>query len=117
MTLNLGFRIDQRINYFFDLAIEDMEKNKEVNLTSRHPALQHFNIPGDVRFVLLSSFLSHENELSFKQHFVMRAYYFIRRWLSVREDEAYGLDASNVVIENVPVVVCEPKKVELIREN
>ena len=117
MTLTLGFRIDQRINYFFDLAIEDMQKMGEVTLTSRHPALQHYNIPGDVRFVLLSSFLSHENELSFKQHFVMRAYYFIRRWLSVREDEAYGLDASNVVIENVPVVVREPKKVELTREN
>ena len=117
MTLTLGFRIDPRINYFFDLAIEDMQKNNEVTLTSRHPALKHYDIPGDVRFVLLSSFLSHENELSFREHFIMNTYYFIRRWLSVREDEAYGLDASNVVIENVPVVVCEPKKVELVRED
>jgi KUP system potassium uptake protein len=116
MKLTLGFRIDQRINYFFELAIEDMQKNNEVTLTSRHPALKHYNIPGDVRFVLLSSFLSHENELPFKQHFIMRSYYFIRRWLSIREDEAYGLDASNVVIEKVPVVVREPKKVELTRE-
>ena len=117
LTFTLGFRIDPRINYFFDLAIEDMQKDNEVTLESRHPALQHYNIPGDVRFVLLSSFLSHENELPFKQHFVMRAYYFIRRWLSVREDEAYGLDASNVVIENMPVVVCEPKAVKLVRGN
>ena len=117
VTLTLGFRIDQRINYFFELAIEDMQKSNEVTLTSRHPALQHYNIPGDIRFVLLSSFLSHENELPFKQHFIMRSYYFIRRWLSIREDEAYGLDASNVAIEKTPVVVCEPKKVKLVRKS
>lgn len=116
LTFTLGFRVDQRINYFFELAIEDMEKQNEVTLTSRHPALKHYNIPGDVRFVLLSSFLSHENELPFREHFVMRSYYFIRRWLSIREDEAYGLDASNVAIENVPVVVHSPKKVVLTRE-
>ncbi len=116
LTFTLGFRVDQRINYFFELAIEDMEKQNEVTLTSRHPALKHYDIPGDVRFVLLSSFLSHENELPFREHFVMRSYYFIRRWLSIREDEAYGLDASNVAIENVPVVVHSPKKVVLTRE-
>lgn len=116
ITFTLGFRIDPRINYFFDLALEDMEKNKEVTITSRHPALEKYNIPGDVRFVLLSSFLSHENDLPFREHFVMRAYYFIRRWLSIREDEAYRLDASNVAIENMPVVVSEPKKVELVRD-
>lgn len=116
ITFTLGFRIDPRINYFFDLALEDMEKNKEVTITSRHPALEKYNIPGDVRFVLLSSFLSHENDLPFREHFIMRSYYFIRRWLSIREDEAYRLDASNVAIENMPVVVSEPKKVELVRE-
>jgi KUP system potassium uptake protein len=116
ITFTLGFRIDQRINYFFELALEDMDKKKEVTLTSRHPALMRHDIPGDIRFVLLSSFLSHENELRFKEHIIMRSYYFIRRWLSVREDQAYGLDASNVAIEKVPVVVSEPKKVELIRD-
>ncbi len=116
ITLTLGFRIDPRINFFFEMALEDMEKNKEVNLTSRHPALQHYKIPGDVRFVLLRSFLSHENDLNFRDNFVMHSYYYIRRWLSVSEDEAYRLDMSNVVIENMPVVVCEPKLVELVRE-
>ncbi|HEX9961257.1 MAG TPA: KUP/HAK/KT family potassium transporter, partial [Pyrinomonadaceae bacterium] len=117
ITFTLGFRIDPRINYFFELALDDMEKNKEVTLTSRHPALEKYNIPGDVRFVLLSSFLSHENDLNFREHFIMRSYYFIRRWLSIREDEAYKLDASNVAIENMPVVVSEPKNVKLVRES
>jgi KUP system potassium uptake protein len=72
---------------------------------------------GTVRFVLTHSFLSYENDLSFGQNFVLRAYYFLRRWLSIREDEAFGLDASNVVIENVPLVVSPPGNAPLKRES
>ena len=116
MTFTLGFRIEPRINYFFDMALEDLQKSKEVNITSRHPALEKYNIDGDVRFVLHSSFLSYENDLSFKQNLVMRSYYFLRRWFSIREDAAYGLDASNVVIEKVPIVVCRPEDMKITRE-
>ncbi len=116
MTFTLGFRIEPRINYFFELALEDLVANKEVEMTSRHPALFKYNIQGDIRFVLHSSFLSYENDLPFKQNVVMRAYYFLRRWFSIREDVAYGLDASNVVIENVPIVVREPENIKLERE-
>ena len=116
MTLTLGFRIEPRINYFFDLALHELEESGDVNITSRHPALEKYNIDGDVRFVLHSSFLSYENELSFKENVVMRAYYFLRRWFSIREDEAYGLDASNVVIEKVPIVVCRPEDMKMTRE-
>lgn len=116
IKFTLGFRIEPRINYFFELALEELEKNKEVERVSRHPALQKYNIPGDLRFVLMHSFLSYENDLSFGQNLVLRAYYFLRRWFSIREDEAYGLDTSNIVIENVPLVVAEPKDVKLQRE-
>ncbi len=116
ITFTLGFRIEPRVNYFFELVLKDLEQSKEVNITSRHPALEKYNIEGDIRFVLHSSFLSYENDLPFKQNFIMRAYYFLRRWFSIREDAAYGLDASNVVIENVPIVVREPENIKLTRE-
>lgn len=38
-----------------------------------------------------------------------------KRRLKFSEDEAYGLDASNVAIEKTPVVVSEPTKVKLVR--
>ena len=116
ITFTLGFRIEPRINYFFELALKELEKNKEVTTVSRHPSLEKYNIEGDIRFVLHSSFLSFENDLPFKQNFIMRSYYFLRRWLSINEDEAYGLDASNVVIEHMPIVVREPENVRLTRE-
>jgi KUP system potassium uptake protein len=116
ITFTLGFRIEPRVNYFFELALKDLETNKEVTTVSRHPALEKYNIRGDIRFVLHSSFISYENELTFRQNVVMRAYYFLRRWLSIREDEAYGLDASNVEIEYEPIVVCKPNDMKLTRE-
>jgi KUP system potassium uptake protein len=117
ITFTLGFRIEPRISYFFELVLEDLVKNKEVEMTSRHPALKQYNIRGDIRFVLLSSFLSYENELSARDNFIMRSYYIIRRWFSIREDAAYGLDADNVVIESVPVVVARPEEIKLEREH
>jgi KUP system potassium uptake protein len=116
ITFTLGFRIEPRINYFFELVLKDLENSKEVSVTSRHPALEKYNIPGDIRFVLHSSFLSYENDLPFKQNFIMRAYYFLRGWFSIREDRAYGLDASNVVIESEPVVVSRPEGLKLERD-
>jgi KUP system potassium uptake protein len=116
LTFTLGFRIEPRINYFFELALEDLVKNNEVEMTSRHPALKKYNIRGDVRFVLLRSFLSYENDLPFKQNFIMRFYYILRRWFSIREDVAYGLDADNVDVENVSVVVARPEEITLVRE-
>jgi KUP system potassium uptake protein len=117
VTFTLGFRIEPRINYFFELALDDIVKHQEVEMTSRHPALQKHKIRGDVRFVLLSSFLSYENDLPAKDNFIMRSYYILRRWFSIREDAAYGLDASNVVIENVPIVVTRPEDIKLVRED
>lgn len=116
MTLTLGFRIEPRVNYFFEIALKELQASGDVNITSRHPALEKYNINGDVRFVLHSSFLSYENELTFRQNFVMRSYYFLRRWFSIREDEAYGLDASNVAIEKVPIVVHRPEEMKLTRQ-
>jgi KUP system potassium uptake protein len=115
ITFTLGFRIEPRINYFFELALEDLVKNNEVEMTSRHPALKKYDIRGDIRFVLLRSFLSYENALPFKQNFIMRSYYILRRWFSIREDVAYGLDADNVDIENVSVVVARPEEIKLER--
>ena len=117
ITFTLGFRIEPRISYFFELVLEDLVKNKEVEMTSRHPALKQYNIRGDIRFVLFSSFLSYENALSAKENFIMRTYYILRRWFSIRDDVAYGLDADTVVVENVPVVVARHEEVELIRES
>jgi hypothetical protein len=46
----------------------------------------------------------------------MREYYFLRHWFSIREDAAYGLDASNVEIEHEPIVLAQPQGMKLTSE-
>lgn len=116
ITFTLGFRIEPRMSYFFNLALQDLIKNNEVEMTSRHPALKKYNIRGDIRFVVMRTFLSYENHLPFKQEWILRVYYFLRRRLSISEDEAYGLDADSVVIEKVPLIVARQDDLQLVRE-
>ena len=115
ITFYLGFRIEPRLNLLFRLAVEDMVKCNEVEITSRYRSLNKNNITGDFRFVLFRSFLSYENDLPLIQKIIMNSYFWIRR-SALREDAAYGLDTSNVVIEDVPLLFSMPKHIRLVRE-
>src|SRR5690606_4977113 len=78
VTFRLGFRVEQRINLFFRRVIEDMVKNREVDITSRYESLSRQNMTCDFRFVVLERFLSFENDLPFFERIVMKAYFFIK---------------------------------------
>jgi KUP system potassium uptake protein len=114
VTFRLGFRVEQRINLFFRKVIEDMVRNKEVDITSRYESLSRQNVIGDFRFVVLEKFLSFENELPPIERFIMNLYFTIK---SVTTPEArwFGLDSSSVKIEKVPLVIRPVENVQLKR--
>lgn len=114
VNFRLGFRIEQRINLFFRRVIEDMVKNKEVDITSRYESLNKQNIIGDFRFVVLEKFLSYENELPFRERIIMEAYFFIKGFITP-EDRWFGLDTSSVKVEKVPLVIRPVENVPLKR--
>jgi KUP system potassium uptake protein len=114
VTFRLGFRVEQRINLFFRKVIEDMVKNKEVDIISRYASLNKSNIIGDFRFVVLEKFLSYENELPFWERITMETYFFIKRH-TVSEDRWFGLDTSSVKIEKVPLIIRSAKNIHLKR--
>jgi KUP system potassium uptake protein len=114
INFRLGFRVEQRINLFFRKVIEDMVKNKEVDITSRYDSLNKSNTIGDFRFVVLEKFLSYENELPIFERLTMEAYFFIKQQ-TVSEDRWFGLDTSSVKIEKVPLIIRSAKNVNLKR--
>ncbi|WP_266363445.1 KUP/HAK/KT family potassium transporter [Tellurirhabdus rosea] len=116
VTFRLGFRVEQRINLFFRKVIEDMVKNKEVDITSRYASLHRQNVIGDFRFVVLEKFLSYENDLPFNERIVMDLYFFIKGY-TTPEDRWFGLDSSSVKIEKVPLVIRPVENVKLKRIN
>lgn len=114
VTFRLGFRVEQRINLFFRKVIEDMVRNKEVDITSRYESLNRQNVIGDFRFVVLEKFLSFENDLSFYERFIMNVYFSVKKF-TTPEARWFGLDSSSVKIEKVPLVIRPAENVKLKR--
>lgn len=114
VTFRLGFRVEQRINLFFRKVIEDMVRNKEVDITSRYESLNRQNVIGDFRFVVLEKFLSFENDLPFLERVIMNLYFSIKSF-TTPEDRWFGLDSSSVKTEKVPLVIRPVENVKLKR--
>lgn len=114
VNFRLGFRVEQKINMYFRRVVEDMVKNKEVDITSRYESLNRNNVIGDFRFVVLEKFLSYDNDLPMFERLVMEAYFFIKQFTN-SEDKWFGLDSSAVKVEKVPLVIRPAENVKLKR--
>jgi len=114
IDFKLGFRVAPRINLMFRKVVQDMVKNKEVDITSRYESLNKNNVIGDFRFVVMEKFLSSENELPFYEKVVLKIYFFLKS-ISLSEEKAFGLDTSSVNIEKVPLIIAPPREIHLKR--
>ncbi|MBA3665782.1 MAG: KUP/HAK/KT family potassium transporter [Bacteroidetes bacterium] len=114
IDFNLGFRVAPRINLMFRKVVQDMVKNKEVDITSRYESLNRNNVIGDFKFVVLEKFLSFENDLPAFEKLVMSIYFFLKRF-SMSEAKAFGLDSSSLKIEKFPMVITKAKEMHLRR--
>jgi KUP system potassium uptake protein len=114
VDFKLGFRVAPRINLMFRKVVEDLVKNKEVDITSRYDSLNKNNVIGDFKFVVLEKFLSFENDLPVFERIVLRFYFFLKHF-SLSEAKAFGLDSSSVKVEKFPMVIKQPKEMHLKR--
>ena len=115
ITFKLGFRVAPKINSLFRRVVEEMVQKKEVNIQSRYASLDKHNITGDFRFVIMQWFLSFDNELSYTDDFILKAYFFLKK-ISLPEEKEYGLDYSNLTIEKSSLIVSPPNDMPLLRE-
>ncbi|MFZ4670530.1 MAG: KUP/HAK/KT family potassium transporter [Flavobacterium sp.] len=112
----LGFREPTKINLMFKQVIKDMVDRGEVDITSRYESLNKNNILGDFKFVLSEKFLSNDSDLTFFEKIVMNTYFLMKKF-SLSEEKGFGLDSSSVKIEQFPLVLHAPEKIELHRIN
>lgn len=115
IDFNLGFREPTQINLMFREVVKDMVKNGEVDVTSRYESLSKNNIIGDFKFVLSEKFLSNDSRLLWHEKIIMNTYFFIKKF-SLSEGNAFGLDSSLVKIEQFPMVLHAPEKIDLVRK-
>ncbi|RKS02319.1 MULTISPECIES: KUP/HAK/KT family potassium transporter [unclassified Flavobacterium] len=110
----LGFREPTKINLMFKQVIKEMVVRGEVDITSRYESLNKNNIIGDFKFVLSEKFLSNDSDLTFFEKIVMNTYFLMKK-LSLSEEKGFGLDSSSVKIEQFPLVIHAPEKIEMRR--
>lgn len=110
----LGFREPTKINLMFKQVIKEMVDRGEVDITSRYESLNKNNIIGDFKFVLSEKFLSNDSDLTFFEKIIMNTY-FIMKKMSLSEEKGFGLDSSSVKIEQFPLVIHAPEKIEMRR--
>ena len=104
ITLYLGFRDEQRVDYYVRYIIQELVKSKEIDIKNKYETLMQKNIAGDFHFIILERYLSSENELSNFEIFVLNAYYFVKQFTTTK-DKWYGIDVSPVTIERVPLLI------------
>ncbi len=114
VDFKLGFRVAPRINLFFRKVVEDLVKEKEVDISSRYESLNKRNVIGDFRFVVIEKILSNDNELPIYEQIVLDIYNLLRK-ISLPEHKAFGLDTSSVETEKVPLVIAPAKDIKLKR--
>jgi KUP system potassium uptake protein len=114
VDLNIGFRVAPKVNLMFRSVVEDMVKNKEVDITSRYESLNKKNIVGDFKFVVLEKYLSYDHELPFLEKLVINGHFMLKE-ISLSEEQAFGLDLSSVLVEKVPLIIQASEPLNLKR--
>lgn len=104
VEFKLGFKVQPRINLMFRKVVEDLVKNKEVNVISRYESLEKDNVVGDFQFIVMEKYLSQDNELPFWERIMMRLHFWLKE-VSLSEERGFGLDPSSVAIEKYPLMV------------
>ena len=117
ITFNLGFREHQRINMFMYQVIDDLLKNKELDLQpTKYNLRGKAESVGDFRFVLINEVLGNNNGLTSFDSFIMSLRLKLKR-ITVTPEKWFGLDTSIITKEAVPLNVIQIKEKKLKRIN
>jgi KUP system potassium uptake protein len=115
VTINIGFRVQPKTEIYFKRIVQDLVAQKELNLHIRPDGSTKYNHEPDFKFVVIEKFLSVENEFSLRNGILLNAYFYLKH-LGLNDEKAFGLEKSDVVIEQVPLVYQPIQHLELVRK-
>lgn len=103
ININIGFRIQPKSELYFKKIVQDLVARKELDLHIRPDGSTKYNSEPDFKFVIIEKFLSVENEFALREGILLNGYFFLKK-LAQSDEAAFGLDVSDVVIEQIPLV-------------
>lgn len=103
INLKIGFRIQPKTEYYFKKIVQELVKNKELNLHIRPDGSTKYNAEPDFKFVVIEKYLSVENEFTLREGMLLNSYFWLKK-MGQRDEKAFGLDKSDVELEYIPLV-------------
>ena len=99
----LGFKIDRRINDYFDDVLKDMMAEEIIPSRSAHPSLRAHNIAPDLKYVIIDNTYINDQLLTVKEKIVLNIYNFVK-YIGSDDFKAWGVSPHNVVVESAPLL-------------
>jgi KUP system potassium uptake protein len=115
IILNIGFRVQPKVELYFKKIVQDLVSQKQLNLHIRPDGSSKYNNEPDFKFVIIEKFISVENEFTFKEGWMLTSYFWLKK-LSLSDEKAFGLDKSDVAIEEYPMVYSPVTNIELTKK-
>lgn len=103
VNINVGFRVQPKTELYFKYIVKELINNKELNLHIRPDGSSKYNNEPDFKFIVLEKFLSIESEFTLREGLLLNGYFFLKR-LGVSDEKAFGLEKSDVEVEQRPLV-------------
>ncbi|AOZ99536.1 KUP/HAK/KT family potassium transporter [Flavobacterium commune] len=116
VNINVGFRIQPKTELYFKNIVKELVANKELNLHIRSDGSSKYNNEPDFKFVVIEKFLSIENEFVLREDLLLNGYFFLKH-LGVSDEKAFGLEKSDVIVEQIPLVYQPITNIKLNRVN
>ena len=104
INFHFGFKVEPRIGYYFKQVINELIAAQEVDYTDSSGIDYVIDNMGDYKFVVQESFLSYDNDMPFFNSLIMKSYYNLK-FIALKDYINFGIDKSQIIIENVPLVV------------
>lgn len=114
VTLNLGYKVPQSINLYLWQIVSDLQKSGELELQICPYTIYHGRQVGDFQFILLRKMLTQDVDLSVFDTFIIKSKYIIKSYSGLAV-HWFGLENSNVLIENVPLFLRNKRVPKLTR--
>ena len=115
VNINVGFRVQPKTELYFKTIVKELVANKELNLHIRPDGSSKYNSEPDFKFVVIEKFLSVENEFALREGMLLNTYFLLKR-MGLSDEKAFGLEKSDVEVEQIPLVYQPITNIKLDRK-
>ncbi|MDR2205896.1 MAG: KUP/HAK/KT family potassium transporter [Flavobacteriaceae bacterium] len=99
----LGFKVDRRINDYFDQVLKSMMEQEMIPQRSSYPSLRSHDIPPDLKYVIIDNTYINDKLLTVKEKIILNIYNFVK-YIGSDDFKAWGVSPHNVVVESTPLL-------------